>query len=389
VEQRDPGLLQEIGVQVLEIEAESSGRGEEGLGNWPGAARRAVRWVKLFTRSRIDLASELVRTFGDEVDLFIPMLVDLGTGLGDEAVTSVADQVVVYELLSRASMLGVLPRSGRARVHPFVGFDPLRELRSRQVPPIRSPLEIVQEAVLRFGFVGIKLYPQMGWRPSGNRASARLSASEAAELDAIVDELAAWCEAEHVPVTSHCSNSNYADRRTYGVLGEEFGRPEDWWPVLTAHPGLHLNLGHFGGARRDEPRDGWPWRIARGMADHPNLYADVGNHRIDDDELFDAYITMLGAMRNEPATACVTERLMYGSDWFMDALHPEHEQFLTTYRGRIAEAFEAVDPFMGGSALRFLGFHDPDNRNNQRLTERYTTYAPDRHPTWLTRAEDS
>jgi predicted TIM-barrel fold metal-dependent hydrolase len=377
---QDGDLLLRVGGAIADEDAPVDGAPPpEGVVDLVRNARRAIRWVKLFSRSRLDLIADYVNTFGDEVDLVTPLLVDLGTGLGDAAKTSAREQVVLFEKLSRASMLGVLPGGGKAHVHPFVGFDPLRELRARRTSDIETPLDVVQAAVLRYGFVGVKVYPPMGWRPSGNHARRGLDGSDAAELDRIVDDLARWCAAEQVPITAHCANSNHADPAFDG-----FGGPDDWLPVLRRHPGLHVNLGHFGGASAREPDDGWPWRIARACHELPGLYADVGNHRIYDQALTRSYLGMVERMLAAPPTDVLAERIMYGSDWFMVAIHPEYERFLGTYRelfGRFGP--ERTARFLGGNALSFLGFDDPSNKNAQRLLARYRRFAPDRIPSWL------
>jgi len=166
----DPDLLLRVGGAIADEEAPAGTTdGLEGVGDVMRSARRAIRWVKLFGRSRLDLVADYVRTFDDEVDLATPLLVDLGTGLGDTAKTSVSEQVVLFEKVSRASMLGLLPGGGKARVHPFVGFDPIRELRARRKDDIATPLEDVQSAVLRYGFVGVKVSRRWG----GGRAATR------------------------------------------------------------------------------------------------------------------------------------------------------------------------------------------------------------------------
>ncbi len=382
LEGQDPDLMLRVGGAIADEEALAGAtEGLESVSDLWRNARRAVRWVKLFGRSRLDLVADYVRTFDDEVDLVTPLLVDLGTGLGDAAKTSVREQVVLFEKLSRASMLGVLPDGGRAHLHPFVGFDPIRELRARRTDDITTPLDEVRTAVLRYGFVGVKVYPPMGWRPSGNQPRPGVGEADAGELDRIVDDLATWCEAEQVPITAHCADSNYAD-----PLFEGFGRPDDWLPVLHRHPDLHVDLGHFGGAAANERDDGWPWTIARACEQLPGLFADVGNHRIHDRQLSEAYLGMIERMFGEPATAAMAKRIMYGSDWFMLAIHPQHERFLSAYRelfGRFGA--ERTARFLGANALSFLGFDDPSNKNAQRLLARYERFAPDRTPTWLAR----
>jgi predicted TIM-barrel fold metal-dependent hydrolase len=310
------------------------------------------------------------------------MLVDLGTGVGDKAKTTVTQQVHLFEKISRLTMQGRLPGGGKAHVHPFVGFDPLHELRARRSDTIDPPLEEVKRAVLRYGFVGVKLYPQMGWRPSGNQPRPGLSEADCAELDQIVEDLITWCEAEHVPVTAHCANSNYADDRFRG-----FGGPDDWLPVLRRHPGLRVNLGHFGGDLTEGATDGWPWKIARAAGEMAGLFADVGNRRVDDKRKAAAYFDMLARMWAAPATAAMADRLMYGSDWYMLAINPEHDRFLARYRQLYEERFGAgpTAGFLGGNALSFLGFDDASNKNAQRILARYRRFAPARIPGWLAR----
>ncbi len=377
----NPETLTRIGAGLAAEEGEAAAGGPEGFRDVAAAARRGVRWVKLFSRSRLDLFADHMRTFGDELDLVTPLLVDLGTALGDAAVTTGEQQMALFEKISRASMQGVLP-GGRAHVHPFVGFDPLRELRARRTGAIERPLEAVQKAVVRYGFVGVKVYPPMGWRPSGNTARTGLSEEAARQLDGIVDDFAAWCEAEEVPITAHCNRSNHAHPDYQG-----FGSPDEWLPVLEAHPGLHLNLGHFGGAEPRVPDDRWPWQIAEATARFEHLYADVGNHRVYDRRITNPYLDLLASMFADAATSTMATRIMYGSDWYMVALHPHSEQFLQTYRNLFEERFggELTADFMGGNALRFLGFDDPANRNAKRLRARYQEHAPDRMPTWLPR----
>jgi predicted TIM-barrel fold metal-dependent hydrolase len=382
---QSPATVERIGTLVVEAEAAESGAvgGEEGIGDTLAGARRGIRWAKMFARSRLDQAADLVRTFDDRVDLFIPLLVDLGTGLGDQAKTSNREQMVLFEKISRLSMKGKLPGQGKAHFHFFIGFDPLRELRARQVGDIETPFELVKTAVGTYGFVGVKVYPPMGWRPSGNEARGPIDATEAAILDEIVIDLVTWCAAEEVPITAHGNATNYADP---SYRQGQYGSPAQWRKVLERCPELHLNLGHFGGANRTWTRADWPWQIAEAMHDFGVLYADVGNHRIDDQALAEAYFAMLLAMRDDPLTAVVTERIMYGTDWFMEAIHPQPERFLQSYRAAYDRHFgdrAATARFMGDNALRFLGFDDPANKNAVRLRARYDRFAPGQAPAWL------
>lgn len=102
-----------------------------------------------------------------------------------------------------------------------------------------------------------------------------------------------------------------------------------------------MNLGHFGGARAQEADDGWPWKIARRVDDgaRRHLFADVGNHRIDKEDVLEGYLGMLDRMFGAADTCAMPSRLMYGSDWLMLAILPKHELFLETYRTRYENSF--------------------------------------------------
>ena len=150
--------------------------------------------------------------------------------------------------------------------------------------------------------------------------------------------------------------------------------------MLADFGDLHLNVGHFGGT--DDEQQAWRVGVARLAGKHPHVYADVGNHRIDRPEVRDEYLQFLERLFDDPATAVTADRLMFGTDWYMLAILPEHDQFLDryeqAYRARFGDA--RTDAFLGGNALRFLGFDDPANANARRLRDRYAGHDL---PDWL------
>ena len=393
----NPYLLEAAAVAVKETAGDTL-RTDESIGDWGPAAVRGTRWAAIYASSRLDNTVHLVRQFKDSVDLFTPMLVDLEFGLNDRAKTTVMQQVELQERISRLSMLGGLPGVKRARVHPFVGFDPRREVLSAKCGDPIGALDTIKLAVERYGFVGVKLYPPMGFRPLNNETkNDGPPGQDGAAVDAVLRKLYEWCLAEDVPVTAHCNISNGA-REAY----DEFSDPDDWKTVLEQFPGLHLNLGHFGGMRAlDEGT--WPRKIAA-LATEPSpkteqaqnpplttgqsLHADVANHRNDQPE-FTMYMTQLRDLFDAPETGTMAGRLMYGTDWYMLAILPNLDTFMDTYRTAYQDTFPketfpgAVDAFFGDRALSFLGFDDAQNRNCVRLRTRYEKYAPMRMPSWL------
>jgi predicted TIM-barrel fold metal-dependent hydrolase len=352
----------------------------EGLGDQLANARRMVRWAALFAMSRLDIARELVQNFSDEVDLYCPLLVDLGTGLGDRPKTTVRQQVEMLEGISILSMRGHLPGGGKARLHPFVGFDPRVQVRAELAGQPVKPLDVVKDAVHKNGFIGVKVYPPMGWRPLGNTATIDMTAPEAERLDAVLRDFYSWCQDEQVPITAHANRSNYADPSF-----ADFPGPSGWSLVLQEFPDLRVNLGHFGGAKAELGPASWPAQMLDLAVQHDHVYVDTGNHRIHDSGMALAYLRSLAALLQAPNRQELAKRLMFGSDWFMLASFPNHEQFLDTYRDLFKQQFgdSAAKDFMGGNALRFLGLADPGSKNADRLRTHYSRHAPDKTPDWL------
>jgi predicted TIM-barrel fold metal-dependent hydrolase len=335
--------------------------GLEGITDIPGDLKRYLAWAALFGKRRLALTRALISTY-PEVDLFTPMLVDL-LGLEDSPRSTMLQQLEIQQKISTLSMRGDLG----AAVHPFVGFDPRRV----------GALPLVQAAVNQFGCVGVKLYPLMGFRPLGNvdDPPKGMSAEEAMGVDDALNRLYEWCQAEHVPVTAHSNPSNEADDSF-----KEFSQPANWKKVLDKYNDLHLNLGHFGWGGMDQD---WPAQICRLANDRPHLYADIGNHEVGDlRETFDHLAALFDPARTD--TTIMRTRFMFGTDWFMVASHRHHEEFLTRFRREYEARFDAgaVAAFLGGTALSFLGFDDPSNKNNRRLRARYDQGGFPR-PAWL------
>jgi predicted TIM-barrel fold metal-dependent hydrolase len=338
---------------------------------------RFVRWAKLFCQSRVDLATLYYRFFSSEVGLAVPMLVDLSSGLNDTAQTTLAQQVELFDMLSRASMRGLIPGAPQLRLHPFVGFDPIRALNDGAAG---TTVALVKDAVLNKGFIGVKVYPEMGWSPFHNTPANAGTPERAQALNAILDDFFGWCADEQVPVTAHCNHSNYPSQNAEAA---NYGSPDDWLSVLAAHPGLRLNLGHFGGAYANTASYAWTWKIAGGMATYDGLFADVGCQHVDDAALMQVHFGVLKKI----AGTCpkLADRLIFGTDWYMEANNPNPNAFLDEYKSLYLAAFGAnqTAKFMSANALSFLGFGAGNpTANGQRLRQRYRDLGVT-PPSWL------
>jgi len=231
----------------------------------------------------------------------------------------------------------------RVRAHypdvflPFVCVDP-RHLGGAALR------EWVREKIERRAFVGIKMYPAMGFFP----------------FDTRLDELYAWAAENAVPVMTHCTRvGTFYTGRMSEVLtdltpaglnpgapemtsiheriarfrespltwnGTKFGcniflHPENYRPVLRMYPALKICFAHFGGDDemlnepkkvRDQGMDPTNWHdlVKKIMAEPlwPHVYTDI-SYTLFNDKVYDQLRTLIDG----PSGG----RILYGTDFFM------------------------------------------------------------------------
>lgn len=224
----------------------------------------------------VELAGRHARE-GHAPDFLAPAMVDFGRWLRDDPAppSDLASQVAVWSEISR--------RPEGPAVHGYVAFCPLREVVHRRTRnPAESPLQLVERALDFHGFLGVKLYPPMGFSATRNgertandppfskevlelvfgdvpqeQAPAR-TRELGLELDAVLGDLYARCEApdRRAPIMAHGGNSVGAGPRT-GELAD----PYFWRGVFDRPNAPPVMLAHFGGfsyvsADPDKPAPG-------------------------------------------------------------------------------------------------------------------------------------
>jgi predicted TIM-barrel fold metal-dependent hydrolase len=346
------------------------------------------------------IAASLARAY-PTVDLFTPCLVDFDRWSEDAAKTDLSVQIVLQGEIARLSTRGLVQRP-TARFHPFVAFDPRREiahpsaprgsmapLRLAAVGPRSGALDMVHFAVETAGFLGVKVYPPVGFAPLDN-VSLRRGEPDAAQVDAALRALYTYCQAREVPITAHTSPGN-----EYGLGFRELVAPRRWRPVLREYPGLRLNLGHFGhvyGVHHQhgvDTEEAWCNQAGDLIQRYPSVYADLSNSPAVYDGGYAArYARYLRALVAKYPK--IKQRLMYGSDWWLNRLDEGSDRFPTAIPEVLVAAgltADEVRDVMGRNALRFLGFLDDRNviragAAASRLGAFYATAGAAR-PIWL------
>jgi predicted TIM-barrel fold metal-dependent hydrolase len=360
----------------------------------------------------------------DRIDLSVPLMVDFEYGFKhSRKLQPIVEQI---DAMYRDT---VLPFKGR--VHPFAPFDPTRELayRARLPGPGESDggprekyssLEAAKEAVRNKGFIGIKVYNPLGYRPLGNaivdsqrrrifrrNGMPRYEVFSGEQYDEVLSDLYRYCQREEVPITGHCTHDGI---EAYPQASFDFASPRYWCAVLERYPRLHVNLAHFGWSRPEEyataPRqffydrpwqafqrqitgspgraadspDGregpvhWVREIAEMLTRYPNLYVDVAHHPVTDDQNILKYREAYAAMcRDFPDV--IQKRLLFGIDWHVIARVENYTEFKDRYRrvleeGKIFDKQQMRD-FMGWNALRFLGILPPSSKDKRRWSKNW------------------
>jgi predicted TIM-barrel fold metal-dependent hydrolase len=371
------------------------------------------RWADVLSLADMgEVARQLAGTYaGERVGLFVPLMIDFEYWFKPSKKHPIAEQIdAMYRDV-------VLPFRGR--IHPFAPFDPARELayRAKLPPPGEadggppekySPLEMAEEAVRNKGFIGVKVYNSLGYRPLGNAAVdaerrrifsgiglPRYNRFTGAGFDAVLSELYRFCEREQVPITAHCVHGAI---EPYPDASAAFDRPDYWRPVFEKFPRLHVNLAHFGWGQPDDwlPRPRWPrsvrslvegvrrgrfprgggkswvFEIAGMMAEYPGLYADVAHHMILDDDSIPKFREGYSALVRE-YPGVVQKKLLFGTDWHVITHLDGCAAFRERYRRVLAGIFDKkeIRNFEGANALRFLGLLPPSRMAGNRWSKNW------------------
>lgn len=338
----------------------------------------------------------------DEVEIFVPAMVDfdgwmpVNPYLPQPGTTSIWTQYGIMRDLAERSA----KREFASYVLPIIPFNPRRQVFEN------NALALVSKAIEN-GFVGVKLYPPVGFLPTGNAQmpehqhdkvhydGKQMWLGEA--LDRALDQLYAYCEKNDVPIMAHANRSNgFSEDSAW--CASAWG----WSDVLKSHSGLRLNLAHFGhmeGAGHwdpGEPSDTcimWAKHIAY-LMERYNVFADVGNSELAFDPLYAGrYLAFLQEVLL-PTSAHVARRMMYGSDFWMNVVHKDWADYYERVQERLVAQVTSIenwpDYFNRANALCFLGLCDEagkprtDAAAYRRALSFHKAHGNGQLPAWLT-----
>jgi hypothetical protein len=355
-----------------------------------------LRWFALFKMYRYQLLNRLIDLLSPGNPtlssskirplLITPALVDYEYWLREKTSSTPAEQVDVMAALSAYS--------GRAALHAYAPFDPLRKLYFNfDKTSTFDPVELIRNSLSQ-GIIGVKLYPPMGFRAIDNDEELLFPEHIAEEvgnrkigarLDEALLELYDLCAEEGVPIITHATDS-IASNEGYGRRAD----PSFWTRLLRSEERfakeLSVMLAHMGRfddvALDSNVESGleatWEWHVGEYIKEHREQFGSPCRLFVDLSYLADILNFKGSELQNTANNLKLfsdtfdpeCEHIVFGTDWTMIGREENHQNYTTLaisfLRDQCGFSQSQMDNILSRNALRFLRL-DRGEKNFRRL----------------------
>ena len=188
----------------------------------------------------------------------------------------------------------------------FDGFeeDSTPEMRYRKLlAKDRTKFNGNIESIGPYDFVGIKVYPPLGFNPWPVESWEENRDDEMKKVRLLYE----FCISRNIPLTAHCSPGGFLVDKRY----RDFASPDKWAQVLEEYPELRLDLAHFGGAESEV----WRNRVVELILEYENVYTDISYQGIDQ-RIYDRMKRFLDTFGELDRTRLM-ERIIFGTDFMI------------------------------------------------------------------------
>lgn len=234
-------------------------------------------------------------------------------------------------------------RSYPEQLLPFISIDP-----RKQYPG--GVYGYLEKQMPRFGFVGLKIYPALGFYPfaPGLEDAYRFAVERKLPVMVHCNKTGIWFQGEirnehlypesfnkSVPRHDYSAQKDLKNK----VFKNNFSDPSNYGEVLEIFPDLKLCFSHYGGASEmlkagpggsSSEKDNFYLKIREMIKKHENVYADIAYTLGDIDDIGDI---LLKDLEDEK----IRERLLFGTDFFL-ALQERSERGLLDHLLKIIPA---------------------------------------------------
>ena len=337
--------------------------------------RGLIKYFLLWVSCEKDIFKDLIKMFGADVALFVHYVMDMEPHYqgeciyGDDPDYSFRSYYPYQTILDRISNQ---VQSSDGRLIAFVAFSPFR----------KGSIDIVSNALAK-GYAGVKIYPSMGYLPTGNsNLNFNVPESPGGDLvDANMRKMIDYCLKHDIPIFSHCMERGAVERAPGYAI---FGDPKHWEAVIKKPGGekLRLCFAHAGGAYGWLQQDGFDFynsyagAIYRLCTSYDNVYCEFGalDELIGQPAQIALFKERLGSLVGDKDSQKhdFGHKIMYGSDWHMNYMHPQFGEYFGTFR----EMFDDEDSplhmyrkkFLRENAIAYLNIHGYLDRNRDFLS---------------------
>lgn len=174
--------------------------------------------------------------------------------------------------------LNDLVKTRTGQLYPFIAIDPRRE----EIIDSLLSGQYTKEGA----FLGVKLYPRMGYHPQAKP----------------MERVYSYCETNNIPITYHCGTGGFPPGDDWKYA--QFGDPACFEEVLKAHPKIRINFAHLGNGDRTW---GWAEKIVGYMEWHQGVYSDLSCYTRAE------YLQYARKLWNQSDK--LKSRLLYGTDF--------------------------------------------------------------------------
>lgn len=212
------------------------------------------------------------------------------------------------------------------RVLPFIAVNPLRA----------DHFDLMRQAVMEQGFLGVKLYPSLGYKLDTD------------DMRRVLD----FCRDEDVPITIHTTSSGFNKNDTTA----QYCHPAHWVDLLEPGDPLRVCFAHCGGwgglCGQVHDQVEWAEQIFSFMDTYTGVYADISYHvtqMLGAPAVEQAYVDALTALVDGPRG----DRIVFGTDSWLLRLNMDDALYWRYFRTALGE--DRFGKVAGDVPKAFLG----------------------------------
>ena len=343
-------------------------------------------FIRFFTLLEIDDVNEIADLYNKQMEdagiiLATPLMMDIEISSFNQK----PECPYRYQIQEISDIAARYP----GKIMPFIMFDPRRETKTEELEAKGTTEEMksnaITEALEEYGFLGVKMYPALGYDPDNESIYNDYETNKKLKL------VYEYCnnKRKRISITTHCSKggSYSSELMRYHRIIEYLNDPRRWEKVIEKYPYINFNFAHFGGFKdfmnaNEKYYMVWTDKIREFMRKNNNVYADISSHLgalnpKHSEKYFEILKGLLDEKKNDKYL--YRDRILFGTDW-MFSFYNEDEYVRTFFNNLGEDRFNII-------AIRNpIKFLFPNYKLPERIKKFYKEKNKN-YPSWLNNIE--